>query len=1009
VLGYPQNLRNLLFLCFLLPFLPATSLSVLGFPGGLSLKLGIGAASNHWDGYPSSPSGNIPVPSVSPVSGSGAPLNLTETAVTSGNDTMTESSVITQNPPTGWGNIHISCDISNVSYTTVMDDLVPDGDFSTNPWSNWTNTYQGDGHSYGWYSSDPKYIWHKFRADWSSTLNAWSNFFTSFHVPSANVCQSAVLSFKRSVTVTISGQADAHGYLQVLFDGVSKWYNYFTSSSSWSTVEVNVTNLVKNSENHDITLRIYNVSLFAEEGHSSFEACWDDVVLNVTWSESNNTLFSLSGHSFSYGGHVEFPTSASTWSFYGPPNATFNAQWNVTASKTGTTTPTYTAQPDADTDWNITVTRDVPSGWNYINYTVTGIPSDWTYGGCTPLGAGSYSSGQITGDGDATYAFTQTNIIEGLELELRFPRNNSVLRHNTDHFMRGDSFSANLTGVFDGTANLTIWLPNGGSWQCSSKNTTNGVARWTKNATNHWLVFPQDGSFGIYSFQATLEAEDGLHISTGTHNARLEGYMVTAIDATENVDGSVTVSGTFSSNAGGSPKLWVSSIIERYPAYDDPLDVAMGSTGLHLVRWRQSDAIINSTSEAFDVALTINNTAASQLSVTVHVRFLAALNQDYCILNLQGQSSIPSGGQHTFEWKGKTIGEGNLLLRRGLYRIQIEVETGSSQEEAYLDDELGNAFLVVSNGTDIDGRVVARKLAATNPGSYSVTFNRDGGNPELPVPAMCHFIASVEDEYHITSEHRPGTTDYQTDLHLRLFTFLSDPSAIAEAGQIFTLNTTLTEEQAKHVNHSDYGSQFQIHFYVDLNNDSDFEDPGEHVIETIGMGETAFHNFSSPSIPGKYSIACTYDGNEEHKASTVDGVLTVQDTTPPSWVENPTDQFLGPDDTLYDLNATDLSGLDQWWINDTTHFHIDQNGLITNITTLTTGCYPVQVQVRDIYGNTLTGVFTITVDVSPPTWISYPTNQHCELGVSLTYTLEATDPSGLDAWWLNDTVNFTDH
>jgi len=108
------------------------------------------------------------------------------------------------------------------------------------------------------------------------------------------------------------------------------------------------------------------------------------------------------------------------------------------------------------------------------------------------------------------------------------------------------------------------------------------------------------------------------------------------------------------------------------------------------------------------------------------------------------------------------------------------------------------------------------------------------------------------------------------------------------------------------------------------------------------------------------------------------------------------------------LNATDLSGLDQWWINDTTHFHIDQNGLITNNTFLQVGTYVIQVWVSDLLDNVQTAIFTVRVqDTTPPVWIIPPTNQMLEYGEILNIQLEAWDLSGISRWDVNDTEHFT--
>jgi hypothetical protein len=67
----------------------------------------------------------------------------------------------------------------------------------------------------------------------------------------------------------------------------------------------------------------------------------------------------------------------------------------------------------------------------------------------------------------------------------------------------------------------------------------------------------------------------------------------------------------------------------------------------------------------------------------------------------------------------------------------------------------------------------------------------------------------------------------------------------------------------------------------------------------------------------------------------------------------------------YDLNATDYSGIDQWWINDTVNFAIDADGTITNIKDLVVGDYGIQVNVNDTRGNTKTSMFTLTIKARP--------------------------------------------
>ncbi|MFX1388141.1 MAG: S8 family serine peptidase, partial [Promethearchaeota archaeon] len=72
----------------------------------------------------------------------------------------------------------------------------------------------------------------------------------------------------------------------------------------------------------------------------------------------------------------------------------------------------------------------------------------------------------------------------------------------------------------------------------------------------------------------------------------------------------------------------------------------------------------------------------------------------------------------------------------------------------------------------------------------------------------------------------------------------------------------------------------------------------------------------------------------------------------PIWEQTPTDQSIEYDDSfIYDLNATDLSGIALYWVNDTFNFNIDGNGVLTNITVLALGTYWLEVRAYDPYDN----------------------------------------------------------
>ena len=137
--------------------------------------------------------------------------------------------------------------------------------------------------------------------------------------------------------------------------------------------------------------------------------------------------------------------------------------------------------------------------------------------------------------------------------------------------------------------------------------------------------------------------------------------------------------------------------------------------------------------------------------------------------------------------------------------------------------------------------------------------------------------------------------------------------------------------------------------------------------------------------------------------------IVVQDTIRPVWDEIHTDQFIEfGDDLVYNLNASDLSGIDHWWINDSSIFSITNDGLIKSTVTLSIAVYSLEVRVYDPYGNYCNATFKITVqDTKKPTLVEIPTDQFIEFGVDLVYDLNASDLSGIDHWWTNDTSIFS--
>ncbi|MFX1577092.1 MAG: hypothetical protein ACFFCF_07940 [Promethearchaeota archaeon] len=126
------------------------------------------------------------------------------------------------------------------------------------------------------------------------------------------------------------------------------------------------------------------------------------------------------------------------------------------------------------------------------------------------------------------------------------------------------------------------------------------------------------------------------------------------------------------------------------------------------------------------------------------------------------------------------------------------------------------------------------------------------------------------------------------------------------------------------------------------------------------------------------------------------------------WVTEPSNriQEFGPAFS-YDTTASAFTGIDEYWLNDTSTFAIDGTGLITNSTPLAVNIYRLQLWANDTLDNRINANITITIEAAaPPAWVQTPTDQTLELGQDLSYNLDATDRSGLDTWWINDTTTF---
>jgi surface protein len=158
---------------------------------------------------------------------------------------------------------------------------------------------------------------------------------------------------------------------------------------------------------------------------------------------------------------------------------------------------------------------------------------------------------------------------------------------------------------------------------------------------------------------------------------------------------------------------------------------------------------------------------------------------------------------------------------------------------------------------------------------------------------------------------------------------------------------------------------------------------------------------------GDYNLRIHVNDTNGNEIS-ADIIITVNDTINPLWDEIPENQSIPQHVSFsYDVNASDNVEIDQYWINDTSNFKIDGNGVITNNTILAIGDYNLRINVNDTTGNELSIVIIISViDISIPTWVSPPVNQFEEYGTHFIYDVDAVDDIAIDQYWINDTINF---
>jgi hypothetical protein len=132
--------------------------------------------------------------------------------------------------------------------------------------------------------------------------------------------------------------------------------------------------------------------------------------------------------------------------------------------------------------------------------------------------------------------------------------------------------------------------------------------------------------------------------------------------------------------------------------------------------------------------------------------------------------------------------------------------------------------------------------------------------------------------------------------------------------------------------------------------------------------------------------------------------ISVKDCTP-KWDILPTNQNIEYGSPFsYSITASDLQPV-IYFVNDTTNFQIDTNGLLTNKTFLVLKLYTIQLNASDGI-HTTSAVITINVqDTTAPKWNVTPTDQIIEYGDPFIYSVKALDLRTI-YYTVNDTINF---
>ncbi len=166
-------------------------------------------------------------------------------------------------------------------------------------------------------------------------------------------------------------------------------------------------------------------------------------------------------------------------------------------------------------------------------------------------------------------------------------------------------------------------------------------------------------------------------------------------------------------------------------------------------------------------------------------------------------------------------------------------------------------------------------------------------------------------------------------------------------------------------------------------------------------------SFSVPNSLGVGTYVFTLRVNTTTDRELFDSVtVAVVDTTDPYWTSLPIDATIESGERFsLVLQATDLSGIESFWVNDTSNFAIEDSTLV-DTAVLPIGEYPIEVRAYDPSDNYCTAKIRLTVEDTVSPDISHPDDIEFTDGTTgqfITWTFTDSNPDTFEVY-LNGTL-----